>query len=87
MKITVDLTTASLGEIEQFEVDSKMTWEEFTEGKSSIRGTMALICLQERRANPKYSMDDARKIKVGDVEFEEVAADPPTKRKPARAAS
>jgi len=80
MKVTVDMNTATLGEIEQFEVDAGLTWDEFTDGKSSVRTTMALICMQERRKNPKYSLDDARKLKVTEIEFEpeDEAPVPPT---------
>ena len=83
MKITVDINTATLGEIEQFEADAGLTWDEFTAGTSSVRTTMALICLQERRKNPKYSLDDARKLKVSEIEFETDDEEPvpPTLRK------
>lgn len=84
MKLTVDMDTATLGEIEQFEVDSGKTWEEFAAGKAGVRGTMALICLQERRTNSKFSMEDARKIKVSDIEAE---ADPTPPKRRAKAAS
>ena len=83
MKITVDMNTATLGEIEQFELDAGLMWDEFTAGKRSVRTTMALICLQERRKNPKYSLDDARKLKVSEIEFETEDEEPvpPTLRK------
>ena len=80
MRITVDLNTATLGEIERFEMDAQISWDEFTSGKSSIRATMALICLQERRKKPDYTMDDARKLKVSDIEIDD-EPDPPTQRK------
>jgi hypothetical protein len=80
------MNTATLGEIEQFEADAGLTWDEFTAGKSSVRTTMALICLQERRQNPKYTLDDARKLKVSEISFEseDEASVPPTpgKRSP-----
>ena len=87
MKITVDMNTATLGEIEQFESDAGMGWDEFIDGKSGVRTTMALICLQERRKNPDYSMSDARLVRVSDIDTDEAVADPPTKRAPKKAAS
>jgi len=85
MKLTVDMDTATLGEIEQFEIDAGKTWEEFADGKAGVKGTMALICLQERRTNPKFTMDDARAIKVNDIESD--AADPTPPKRRAKAAS
>lgn len=81
MRIDVDLSTVTLGEIEKFESDAGMEWDEFTAGKSGVRATLALICLQERRRIPDYTMDDARAVKLADIEIVEEEPSPPTPRK------
>lgn len=73
----LDLTSLELGEIEFFEQVTGLDIVDFLQGKvAGIVCTMATIVIQERRTNPDYSMDDARKLKLMDVEFEEEEADP-----------
>jgi hypothetical protein len=86
LKITIDLDTLTLGELDFFEEQSGLSVEDLAAGKSSAKSAMALICIQERRTNPAYTMDDARKIPVSELEVE--VADPtPPKAKPRKASS
>jgi hypothetical protein len=72
----LDLTTLNLGEVEFFEEYTGSDIGDFMTGKvANIKCTLATIVIQERRTNPHYSLDDARKLKIMDLEFED-AADP-----------
>ena len=87
MKLTIDAEDLTLGEVEFFEAEAGLSFEDLANGKSSTRAMLALIVIQERRTDPAYSMDDARKLKLREVEVVGVEADPPTKPRKVRAAS
>ena len=82
MKFTIDLNTLTLGELEEFEEKSGTTLEEFGNGKASTKATIALIYIQEKRTNPEYTMDDARKIRITEIEVAEEANPPKAGRRP-----
>jgi hypothetical protein len=85
VKINIDLNTLTLGELEFFEEQSGLSIEELAAGKSTAKSTMALICVQERRTNPKYTMDDARALSLADLEVE--VDSPPPRKSRAKVAS
>ena len=87
MKFTIDLNTLTLGELEEFEEKSGTTLEEFGNGKASTKATIALIYIQEKRSNPAYTMDDARKIRLTEIEVAEEAANPTKAVRKPKAAS
>ena len=66
----IDPADMTLGEVEYFEETSGLTLDELMAGRITMKGILAMIVVQERRVNPAYSMDDARKLRQGDIEFE-----------------
>jgi hypothetical protein len=83
MKISIDMNTLTLGELEFFEEQSGLGIGDLAAGKSSTKALLALICIQERRTNPAFTMDDARKVPVSDIEID--VADPTPEKPKARA--
>jgi len=70
VRVDIDVNTLKLGEIEFFEKESGLSFEELAQGKVNTAALIALITIQERRTNPSYSMDDARQIEMGSIEVE-----------------
>lgn len=73
MKLAIDANELTLGEIEFFEDQSGLTFDDLSEGRMNTRGLMALLVLTERKGgNGAFSMDDARALKLGEIEVEVV---------------
>ena len=70
MEVNIDVNTLKLGEIEFFEKQSGLTFEELAAGKVNTAALIALITIQERRRDPSYTMDDARQIEMGSIKVE-----------------
>lgn len=87
MKISIDLNTMTLGELEFFEEESGLTIDDLAAGKSSSKAVIALITIQERRENPRFSMDDARKLPISDIEVSVADPTPPKPRAKPKTAS
>lgn len=68
MRVDIDVNSLTLGEIEFFEEQSGLSFEELTAGQVNTKALLALITVQERRTNPGYTMDDARGIAVGELD-------------------
>ena len=66
----IDPDDMTLGEVEYFEETSGLTLDELMSGRITMKAVLAMIVVQQRRVNPDYSMDDARQLKRGDIEFE-----------------
>lgn len=71
MKLTINAEEMELGEVEFFEAESGLTFDELTQGRTNTRALLALITIQERRKNKDYTMDDARKIRVSEIEVDD----------------
>ena len=87
MNITIDLNTLTLGELEFFEEESGLTIDDLAAGKSSTKAVIALITIQERRGNPKFTTEDARKLPISDIQVGVVDPTPPKPRAKPKAAS
>jgi hypothetical protein len=86
MRVDIDVSKLTLGELEFFEAESGLTFDELQAGRSNTKAVMALIVLQERRTNPAYSMDDARNIPLDELDVD-IKANPPKPRRQAKAVS
>jgi hypothetical protein len=65
----------TLGEVEEFEELTGIDITRMPE-RPPAKALSALIFLQERRKNPQYTIEDARALKISELEVEE--PDPPT---------
>jgi hypothetical protein len=65
----IDPNTMTLGEVERFEELSGLRIADLSPERMTTRGLLALIVIKEQRENPGYSMDDARALRVSDVEW------------------
>lgn len=84
MKITLDVNALTFGDLEDFETTTGSgLMEQF--GKIGPDGDMsgmkakdlvALIWVCGRQANPGFTLDDARKVRLDELEFEDPEADP-----------
>ncbi len=74
MKVNVDMEAMNLGELDFIEQESGLGINDLAAGKMTTRALLAIIVVQERRKNANYSMDDARSLKIGEIEVE--VADP-----------
>ena len=75
MSISIDVNDLTLGEVEFFEEESGLTLNDLQDGSMNSKAIIALVCVVERRKNPEYTMDDARKVKLSEFS---VGADPTT---------
>jgi len=86
MKIDVDMDKMDLGDLDFIEQESGIGVNDLVKGKITTRALLAIIVVQERRKNPAYTMDDARKLKVSEIEVvvenpTEPETAPPKKRR------
>ena len=88
MKIRISLAELTLGDMEDFEDISGIPFDEIAqmareakdeegESKKSLptKALIALTYISERRDNPDYTIEDARAIKVLELEFDETEED------------
>ena len=75
MSITIDVNDLELGEVEFLEDESGLSLYELQDGNMTSKAVIAIVCLVKRREDPNYTMDDARKVKLSELE---VGTDPTT---------
>ena len=83
LQINVDFNQFTIGDLEDFEdIVGKpyaQVFAEGAEGQLSAKAMTALVYITQRREDPNYTLDDARKEKVAALEFasaDEAAEDP-----------
>lgn len=79
MEIALDPQDLTLGELEEFEAATGMTMADI--GKGTAKAILGLIWLAKRREDPSFTLDDARKLKVGEITFANPTAAAPSLRK------
>ncbi|MDD2756230.1 MAG: hypothetical protein PHS80_11970 [Methanothrix sp.] len=67
MQIALNVDDLTLGEIEEMEQAAGLKLSEL--GNGSARSTIALIWISQRRIDPAFTLDDARALKVTELEF------------------
>ena len=75
MKLTFDVDSMTLGEVEEFEELTGLSLEDLMSGRRTTKAMSTLIYLQERRTNPEYTIEDARALKISELTVED-APDP-----------
>jgi len=70
VKITFDVESMSLGEVEQFEEISGVDITHLDGGALSVKAMIALVYISEHRQNPEYTIDDARRVKIMDLQVD-----------------
>ncbi len=70
MKLEVNLDDMTLGELDYIEQESGLGINDLVAGKMTTRALLAVIVVIEQRKNAAYSMDDAKQLKIGDIEVE-----------------
>ena len=77
MEVVIDVNDLTLGEVEEIENLTGLTVGDFGDGtKMSAKLVTAFVYISKRRTDPDFTIEDARKIKLG--EFQPVAR--PTKK-------
>lgn len=71
MRITFDVDTMTLGEVEEFEAISGLDITQMAGGQLPSKAIIAIVYLQQRRENPAYTLEDARKVRVSELEWGE----------------
>jgi len=66
-KIALDVNDLTLGELEELEEATGVKLADL--GNGSVKSTIALIWISERRRHPEFTLDDARQLKVTELEF------------------
>lgn len=69
MRLTIDVETMTLGEVEDFEELSGLSIMDLAEGKRTAKALSVLVYLQERRTNPEYTIEDARKLRIAAIDI------------------
>lgn len=69
-KITIDLDDLTLGEMDDFEKASGIGVQDLQDGSMPTQAVIALVWLSQRRANPKYTIEDARKVRMSELDFD-----------------
>ena len=86
MELNIDVNDLTLGEVEFFEAESGLSFDDLAAGRTNTRAIIALVTITQRRTDPDFSPDDARAVKLGDIKVDTGSADP-TKPAPKRAPS
>lgn len=72
MKIALNVDDLTLGEIEEMEQAAGIKLPEL--GSGSAKATIALIWISQRRIDPAFTLEDARALKVTELEFADPTA-------------
>jgi len=67
--IRIDIGDLTLGELEEFEDIAGMPAAALTNGTPPAKAITALVYLSQKRENPAYTLDDARKERVTSLKF------------------
>jgi hypothetical protein len=67
MQLNIDPNEFTLGELEEFEELTGLGIESLGPAMPT-KALTALVYLVERRTDPEFTMEAARKLKVGDIE-------------------
>jgi hypothetical protein len=67
LQINLNMDDLTLGELEELESTVGLPISKMGDG--SAKSIVALIWITERRDNPDFTLEDARKIRIGDVQF------------------
>jgi hypothetical protein len=73
--ITIDLDDMELGESEFFEEVTGKRLDEMGDGELTTKAIIALVTISQRRTNPDYSLDDARKVKISELRVNPTVAE------------
>lgn len=67
-KVVLDIDDMTLGELDEFEEKSGQSLADFETGLKAKSITI-LVYLFLKRSNPDYTEDDAKKVRLADVDF------------------
>lgn len=67
LQISIDINDMTLGELEEIEETTGLAISAL--GNGTAKAMTALIWISERRNNPEFTLDDARKVRISEVEF------------------
>ncbi len=80
MKIKLDVDQLTFGDIEDFEAhvggDLMAAISGATSGTAPLKAMIGLIWICQRTIDPDFTLEDARKVKVSELEVEVAEADP-----------
>lgn len=76
--ISVDLNDMTLGELEEFEDIAGIPASSLANGQIPAKGITALVYISGKRADPAFTIEQARQVKLSAVKFPDAvdAADP-----------
>ena len=76
MGFKIDVNELTIGDIEELEtLVGKPFGEIFADGNLSAKAMAAIVYVVKRRDEPGFTLDDARTMKLGEIEFD-VEPDP-----------
>lgn len=76
--ISLDIDDLDLGEAEDFEAASGMALLDLKGKQLPVKALTALVWIVKRRSNPKFTLKQARRVKVTSIDF----VSDPTEAKP-----
>ena len=80
MKISLDMDALTLGDLEDFEgIAGRGITEalaDYQAGKASMKEVIGLVWICQRAESPEFTLDDARKVKLTELEVEVASPDP-----------
>lgn len=82
MELNIDPNDLMLGEVEFFEEQSGLSLQDLQNGVINTKAIIALITVLEQRKDPAFTVEDARKVKLGEIAVD--VADPPKPTRRAR---
>lgn len=71
MRISLDVESMTLREVEDFEVASGLTIGDIGPGKKTpARALRAIVWIVQRRQDPAFTFEDAGEVRITDLDFE-----------------
>ena len=69
IRMTVNIDELTLGELEEFEEATDLRLVGGDLDKMPMKALVYLVYLAQRKADPAYTLEDARSLKMGDIEI------------------
>ncbi len=71
MELSFDLNELTLGDVEDIEEITGVSYSDIEWTKPSIKLMKAMVLVSERRKNPAFTIDDARGVKITEIRVAE----------------
>lgn len=69
IKLVINQDDMTFGELVEFEEVAGMSMDQMAKGEMSAKALLALVWISKKRDDPKFTLEEAKLLRVADVDF------------------